>query len=124
MDISKLYNMLHLNDLSLPYLLSLFDKCMSNKADPSVFIRTWAWYSINFTRNQANDTLEQHASRYRIPGWLYVDASTQLKKVQDAIHPPWGTPLGSFKILSLMSPSPPPRHTNRGEVSDASKFMA
>jgi hypothetical protein len=67
-DISKLYNMLHLEDSALPYSLFLFDPALSDTSAPEVWVTTRAWYGVSSTGNQSGVALERlaeaNASQY------------------------------------------------------------
>jgi hypothetical protein len=60
-DISKLYNRLHLNSMSYPYSLFLFDDSLWDSVPPQVWLMTRAWYGVSLTGNQAGDALERLA---------------------------------------------------------------
>lgn len=53
-DISKLYNMLHLQDSALPFSLFLFHESLSSSVKPQVWCMTRAWYGVVPTGNQAS----------------------------------------------------------------------
>lgn len=61
-DVSKLYNMLHLNDSSLPYSLFLFSDELDPSKTPETWVMTRAWYGVTSTGNQSGVGLERLAS--------------------------------------------------------------
>ena len=45
-DISKLYNMLHLDTSALPFSLFLYHTSMDANIEPDISVMTWAWYGV------------------------------------------------------------------------------
>ena len=52
-DISKLYNMLHLDYSALPFSLFLYHNSMDGSIEPDVYVMTRAWYGVVPTGAQA-----------------------------------------------------------------------
>ena len=52
-DISKLYNMLHLDYSALPFSLFLYHTSMDGSIEPDVYVMTRAWYGVVPTGAQA-----------------------------------------------------------------------
>ena len=52
-DISKLYNMLHLDYSALPFSLFLYHNSMDGCIEPDVYVMTQAWYGVVPTGAQA-----------------------------------------------------------------------
>ena len=52
-DISKLYNMLHLDYSALPISLFLYHSSMDGSIEPDVYVMTQAWYGVVPTGAQA-----------------------------------------------------------------------
>ena len=45
-DISKLYNMLHLDNSALPFSLFLYHNSMDGNTEPDIHVMTRAWYGV------------------------------------------------------------------------------
>jgi hypothetical protein len=82
-DISKLYNMLHLEDSALPYSLFLFDPALSDTSAPEVWVMTRAWYGVSSTGNQSGVALERLAEANASQYPLAVAPLTQDRYVDD-----------------------------------------
>ena len=52
-DISKLYNMLHLDYSALPFSLFLYHTSMDRSIEPDIYVMTRAWYGVVPTGAQA-----------------------------------------------------------------------
>ena len=52
-NISKLYNMLHLDYSALPFSLFLYHSSMDGSIEPDVYVMTRAWYYVVSTGAQA-----------------------------------------------------------------------
>ena len=61
-DISKLYNMLHLEDSALPYSLFMFHPSMDENIPPFIWVMRVAWYGVTSTGAQAGEALERLAN--------------------------------------------------------------
>jgi hypothetical protein len=57
-DISKMYNMLQLNDNALPYSLLLFGEELDEAIAPELYMMTAACYGVSSTGNKANVATE------------------------------------------------------------------
>ena len=60
-DISKMYNMLHLDDSMLPYGLVLYDDDLDPEKEPNTYVMLVAWYGVTSTGNQAGEAVERTA---------------------------------------------------------------
>ena len=60
-DISKMYNVLHLDPSAYPYSLILFRDGLQPDAEPEVFLMLRAWYGVRPTGNQAMYAISQLA---------------------------------------------------------------
>jgi hypothetical protein len=61
LDVSKMYNQLHLKPASLPYSLFLFHPDLSTETPPEIWVMTRAWYGVASTGNQAGWAIEELA---------------------------------------------------------------
>ena len=52
-DISKMYNVLHLDSTAYPYSLMLFHNDLMPDSEPEVYLMLRAWYGVRSTGNQA-----------------------------------------------------------------------
>lgn len=82
-DVSKLYNMLYLNDSSLPYSLFLFSEELSPDKKPDVWVMTRAWYGVTSTGNQSGVGLERLAQEKRQEFPLALEPLTVDRYVDD-----------------------------------------
>jgi len=82
-DVSKLYNMLHLNDSSLPYSLFLFDARLDPSKKPDIWVMTRAWYGVTSTGNQSGVGLERLAEMKKDELPLAVGPLTDDRYVDD-----------------------------------------
>ena len=82
-DVSKLYNMLHLNDSSLPYSLFLFDSDLDPTAKPKVWVMVRAWYGVTSTGNQSGVGLQRLAELKQDQFPLAVEPLTEGRYVDD-----------------------------------------
>ena len=62
-DISKLYNMLHLDYSALPFSLFLYHTSMDANIEPDIYVMTRAWYGVVPTGAQTAVHWFQLASR-------------------------------------------------------------
>jgi len=82
-DVSKLYNMLHLEDSALPFSLFLYDPALSATADPEVWVMLRAWYGVSSTGNQSGVALERLAELNREKFPLAADPLLHDRYVDD-----------------------------------------
>ena len=52
-DITKLYNMLHLEHSAVPFSLFLYHNSMDGNTEPDIYVMTRAWYGVGPTGAQA-----------------------------------------------------------------------
>jgi hypothetical protein len=84
-DVSKLYNMLVLNQSSLPYSLFLFHESLDPSVPPTTFVMTRAWYGVASTGNQAGVALEFLAKLYESELPAAVRPLTKSRYVDDIL---------------------------------------
>ena len=58
LDMTKLYNQLHLERTALPYSLFLYSDKLDPSKEPATFVVKVAWYGVVPTGNQASYALE------------------------------------------------------------------
>ena len=58
-DISKMYNVLHLDSSAYPYSLILFDETLDPDTEPKIYLMLRAWYGTTPTGNQAAFAIRQ-----------------------------------------------------------------
>ena len=58
LDVTILYNQLHLEKASLPYSLFLCSDNLDLYRDPAAYVMTYAWYGVVLMRNQAGYALD------------------------------------------------------------------
>lgn len=82
-DVSKLYNMLYLQDSALPYSLFLFGGDLDSSKQPAVWVMTRAWYGVSSTGNQSGVALERLAHEKRDVFPLATSPLSQDRYVDD-----------------------------------------